>query len=67
MFFHNFNTIIVDLLLVFYLVIRISYGKNKEIENSKNLKRYLFGVGILILVTSSSGYSFMVSFFNFLE
>ena len=42
--------IVLVLLLVFYLVIRIGAGKSKEIENSKNLKRYLFGVRILILI-----------------
>ena len=41
--------------LVFYLVIRIGAGKSKEIENSKNLKRYLFGVRILILILALVG------------
>jgi len=47
--------IILALLLAFYLVIRISAGKSKEIEDSKNLKRYLFGVRILILILSLVG------------
>ncbi len=47
--------IILALLLAFYLVIRISAGKSKEIEDSKNLKRYLFGVRILILILALVG------------
>lgn len=47
--------IVLVLLLVFYLVIRIGAGKSKEIENSKNLKRYLFGVRILILILALVG------------
>ena len=42
--------IILILLLVFYLVIRIGAGKKKEIEDSKSLTRYLFGVRILIVI-----------------
>ncbi len=40
--------IVLVLLIVFYLVIRLGAGKKQEIENSKNLTRYLFGVRILI-------------------
>ena len=47
--------IVLVLLLVFYLVIRIGAGKSKEIENSKNLKRYLFGVKILIFILALVG------------
>ena len=47
--------IILILLLVFYFVIRIGAGKSQEIENSKNLKKYLFGVRILILILSLVG------------
>ena len=42
--------IVLILLLIFYFVIRIGAGKSKEIENSKNLKRYLLGVRKLILI-----------------
>ena len=42
--------IILILLLAFYLVIRLGAGKRKDIEESKNLKRYLFGVRILIFI-----------------
>ena len=47
--------IILALLVVFYFVIRIGAGKSKEIEDSKNLKRYLFGVRILILILAFVG------------
>ena len=47
--------IVLALLLVFYFVIRIGAGKKKEIENSKNLKRYLLGVRILILFLALVG------------
>ena len=40
--------IVLVLLIVFYFVIRLGAGKKQEIENSKNLARYLFGVRILI-------------------
>ncbi len=40
--------IVLVLLIVFYFVIRLGAGKKQEIENSKNLTRYLFGVRILI-------------------
>ena len=42
--------IILFLLLVFYLVIRLGAGKKKDIENSKSLTKYLFGVRILIII-----------------
>ncbi len=42
--------IILILLLAFYLVIRIGAGKKRDIDDSKNLTRYLFGVRILILI-----------------
>ena len=42
--------IILTLLLTFYLVIRLGAGKRKDIEDSKSLKRYLFGVRILIFI-----------------
>jgi len=47
--------IVLALLLVFYFVIRIGAGKSREIEDSKNLKRYLFGVRILILILAFVG------------
>ena len=47
--------IVLILLLVFYFVIKIGAGKSKEIEDSKNLKRYLFGVRILILILAFVG------------
>ena len=47
--------IVLILLLIFYFVIRIGAGKTKEIENSQNLKRYLFGVRILILILAVVG------------
>tara|TARA_Y100001970_G_C14145749_1_gene809719 strand:+ start:570 stop:761 length:192 start_codon:yes stop_codon:yes gene_type:complete len=42
--------IILILLLSFYLVIRLGAGKKKDIEDSKNLTRYLFSVRILIVI-----------------
>ncbi len=42
--------IILTLLLAFYLVIRLGAGKRKDIEDSKSLTRYLFGVRILIFI-----------------
>ncbi len=42
--------IILILLLTFYLVIRLGAGKRKDIEDSKSLKRYLFGVRLLIFI-----------------
>ena len=47
--------IVIVLLLVFYFVIRIGAGKSEEIEKSKNLKRYLLGVRILILILAFVG------------
>ena len=47
--------IILILLLVFYLVIRIGAGKKKDIEDSKSLTRYLFGVRILIIILAVVG------------
>ena len=47
--------IILILLLVFYLVIRLGAGKKKDIEDSKNLTRYLFGVRILIIILALVG------------
>ena len=42
-------------LLVFYLVIRIGAGKKKDIDQSKNLTRYLFGIRILIIILAIVG------------
>ena len=47
--------IILVLLIVFYIVIRLGAGKKKDIEDSKNLTRYLFGVRILIIVLAIVG------------
>jgi len=47
--------IILILLLVFYLVIRLGAGKKKDIEDSKSLTRYLFGVRILIIILAIVG------------
>ena len=47
--------IILILLLVFYLVIRLGAGKKKDIEDSKNLTRYLSGVRILIIILAIVG------------
>jgi len=47
--------VILILLLVFYLVIRLGAGKRKDIENSKNLTKYLFGVRILITILAIVG------------
>ena len=47
--------IILILLLAFYLVIRLGAGKKKDIENSKTLTRYLFGVRILIVILAIVG------------
>tara|TARA_Y100001970_G_scaffold278189_1_gene383526 strand:+ start:933 stop:1124 length:192 start_codon:yes stop_codon:yes gene_type:complete len=47
--------IILILLLAFYLVIRFSAGNKKDIEDSKNLTRYLFGVRILIIILAVVG------------
>ena len=42
-------------LIIFYLVIRFSVGKKKEIEESKHLTTYLGGVRILILILAAVG------------
>ena len=47
--------IILVLLIVFYIVIRLGAGKKKDIENSKNLTKYLFGVRILIIILAFVG------------
>ena len=47
--------ILLILLLVFYLVIRLSAGKKKDIDESKNLTRYLFGIRILIILLAIVG------------
>jgi len=47
--------VILILLLAFYLVIRLGAGKKKDIEDSKNLTRYLSGVRILILILAIVG------------
>ncbi len=47
--------IILILLLAFYLVIRLGAGNKKDIEDSKNLSRYLFGVRILIIILAFVG------------
>ena len=47
--------IILILLLAFYLVIRLGAGNKKDIEDSKNLSRYLFGVRILIMILAFVG------------
>ena len=47
--------IILALLIAFYVVIRLSAGKKKDIEDSKNLTRYLFGVRILIIILALVG------------
>ena len=47
--------IILVLLIAFYIVIRLGAGKKKDIENSKNLTKYLFGVRILITILAIVG------------
>ena len=47
--------IILILLLAFYLVIRLGAGKKKQIDDSKSLTRYLFGVRILIIILAVVG------------
>ena len=47
--------IILVLLIVFYIVIRLGAGKKKDIEDSKSLTRYLFGVRILIIILAIVG------------
>jgi len=47
--------ILLILLITFYLVIRFGAGKKKDIDNSKNLTKYLFGIRILILILALVG------------
>ena len=47
--------IILILLLAFYLVIRLGAGKKKDIEESKSLTKYLFGVRVLIIILAIVG------------
>tara|TARA_Y100001970_G_C14171379_1_gene824380 strand:+ start:870 stop:1061 length:192 start_codon:yes stop_codon:yes gene_type:complete len=47
--------IVLALLIAFYLVIRLGAGKKKDIEDSKSLTRYLFGVRILIIILALVG------------
>ena len=47
--------IILILLVVFYIVIRLGAGKKKDIQDSKNMSRYLFGVRILIAILALVG------------
>ena len=47
--------IVLILLVVFYLVIRLGAGKKKDIQDSKNMSRYLFGVRILIAILALVG------------
>ena len=42
--------VILVLLLVFYLVIRLSVGKKRDISKSYQLSSYLSGVRILIII-----------------
>ena len=44
--------VILVLLLVFYLVIRFSSGKKKDISKSPQMSNYLSGVRILIIILS---------------
>ena len=47
--------IVLILLLAFYLVIRLGAGKKSDIEGSKKLTTYLFGVRILIIILAIVG------------
>ena len=47
--------ILLILLITFYLVIRFGAGKKKDIDSSKNLTKYLFGIRILILILAMVG------------
>ena len=47
--------ILLTLLLVFYLVIRAGAVKKKDIDESKNLTRYLYGIRILIILLAAVG------------
>ena len=42
--------VILVLLLVFYLVIRLSAGEKKDISKSHQMSNYLSGVRILIII-----------------
>ena len=44
--------VIIALLLVFYFVISWGAGKRKDSPASKEIKRYLFGVRILIILVA---------------
>ena len=44
--------VILVLLLVFYLVIRMSVGNKKDISKSHQISNYLSGVRILIIILS---------------
>jgi len=44
--------VIIILLLTFYFVIAWGAGSRKNSTNSKEIKRYLFGVRILIIVVA---------------
>ena len=46
---------ILVLLLVFYLVIRLSAGKKRDISKSYQLTNYLSGVRILIIILAIVG------------
>ena len=47
--------ILLALLLVFSLVIRAGAVKKKDIDESKNLTRYLYGIRILIILLAAVG------------
>ena len=47
--------IVLTLLIVFYLVIRLGARKKDDIEKSKNLTKYLFGVRVLIAILALVG------------
>ena len=47
--------VIIVLLLVFYLVIRLSAVKKREISKSYQLSNYLSGVRILIIILAIVG------------
>ena len=42
--------VILALLLIFYLVIRLSAGKKKDISESRQMTNYLSSVRILIII-----------------
>ena len=45
----NYTNLFISPAISFLFVIRFGAGKKKDIEKSKNLTRYLFGIRILIL------------------